>query len=76
MFCMMIVGLINEPWPTLTLMGICYLFTLPMGSVALPQKERLLARGEKDPDDTMKINSLRRHQRVELLCFICEACAS
>jgi len=50
-FCMMIAGLINEPWPTLTLMGILYLFTLPLGPWHYHKKENLFAKGEKDPDD-------------------------
>lgn len=50
-FCAMIAGLINEPWPTLTAMGVFYLLTLPLGPWHYHRKEHSLAKGEKDPDD-------------------------
>lgn len=50
-FCMLIAGLINEPWPTLTIMGVVYLFMLPFGTYHYRKKERSLAKGENDPDD-------------------------
>ncbi|HYD17075.1 MAG TPA: phosphatidylcholine/phosphatidylserine synthase [Patescibacteria group bacterium] len=43
--------LINEPWPTLTMMAVVYLLSLPFGIVHYNRKARSLAKGEKDPDD-------------------------
>lgn len=47
----MIAGLINEPWPTLTLMGIVYLFAMPFGVRHYNKKARAIAEGKADPDD-------------------------
>ena len=47
----MIAGLINDTWPTLTLMGIIYVAVLPYSSLHYRRKERALALGQKDPED-------------------------
>lgn len=47
----LIAGLINEPWPTLTLMGIVYLLAMPFGVRHYSKKARALAEGKSDPDD-------------------------
>jgi len=51
LFGIMIAGLINETWPTLTLMGVVYLFAMPWSVVHYNKKKASLARGVKDPDD-------------------------
>lgn len=51
LFAILIAGLINEPWPTLTLMGIVYLFLMPFGVRHYNRKAAALAKGESDPDD-------------------------
>lgn len=50
-FGIFITGLINEPWPTLTLMGVAYLLLLPFGVRHYNRKARALQAGHKDPDD-------------------------
>lgn len=50
-FGLMIAGLINDPWPTLTLMGILYLVSLPFGVLHYTRKARALAAGQRDEDD-------------------------
>jgi CDP-diacylglycerol--serine O-phosphatidyltransferase len=47
----LIVCLINEPWPTLTLMGVVYLTALPFGLWHYNKKAEALSKGVKDPDD-------------------------
>jgi CDP-diacylglycerol--serine O-phosphatidyltransferase len=51
LFGVFIVGLINETWVTLTLMGVVYLFLLPLGLRHYNRKAAALAQGIKDPDD-------------------------
>jgi CDP-diacylglycerol--serine O-phosphatidyltransferase len=51
LFGIMIAGLINETWPTLTLMGVTYLFAMPWSVLHYNKKKASLARGVKDPDD-------------------------
>lgn len=51
LFCIMIAGLINEPWPTLTLMGVVYLLTMPLGLLHYRRKKKSLSQGISDPDD-------------------------
>jgi CDP-diacylglycerol--serine O-phosphatidyltransferase len=51
LFGIMIAGLINETWPTLTLMGVVYLFAMPWSVAHYNKKKASLARGVKDPDD-------------------------
>lgn len=51
LFGILIAGLINETWPTLTLMGVLYLFSLPWSVQHYNKKKKLLAQGLKDPDD-------------------------
>jgi CDP-diacylglycerol---serine O-phosphatidyltransferase len=48
---LLIAGLINDPWPTLTLMGAVYVAALPFGYLHYKRKERALAAGHSDPDD-------------------------
>lgn len=43
--------LINEPWPTLTMMAVVYLLSLPYGIMHYNRKARSLAKGHTDPDD-------------------------
>jgi CDP-diacylglycerol--serine O-phosphatidyltransferase len=50
-FAMLIAGLINETWPTLTLMGAGYLFSIPWSVRHYNKKKASLAEGLKDPDD-------------------------
>lgn len=50
-FGVFIAALINEPWPTLTILGILYLFSLPFGMLHYTKKQKALSAGEKDPDD-------------------------
>lgn len=50
-FCMLIAGLINAPWPTLTAVGVFYLLTLPLGPWHYNKKLKLAAKGHRDPDD-------------------------
>ena len=51
LFGIMIAGLINEPWPTLTLMGVAYLLSMPWSVRHYDRKKKSLAQGIKDPDD-------------------------
>jgi len=51
LFGILIAGLINETWPTLTLMGILYLLAMPWSVLHYNKKKASLARGVKDPDD-------------------------
>lgn len=46
-----IAGMINNTWPTLTLMGVIYLLSLPFGVRHYSRKEKALAEGRKDSDD-------------------------
>ena len=52
-FGLLIAGLINDPWPTLTLMGVIYLLMLPIGYLHYKRTERAVMQGETfpDPDD-------------------------
>jgi CDP-diacylglycerol--serine O-phosphatidyltransferase len=50
-FGLLIAGLINDPWPTLTFMAVAYLAALPLGILHYNRKEKALAAGHKDPDD-------------------------
>lgn len=50
-FGIMIAGLINEPWPTLTFMGVVYLISIPWSVRHYRRKKKSLAQGIKDPDD-------------------------
>ncbi|MFH1157463.1 MAG: phosphatidylcholine/phosphatidylserine synthase [Pseudomonadota bacterium] len=51
LFGILIAGLINAPWPTLTLLGTGYLATLPWSIRHYDKKKASLARGVRDPDD-------------------------
>lgn len=50
-FGLLIAGLINEPWPTLTFMGVAYLLSIPWSIRHYANKKKSLAQGIKDPDD-------------------------
>lgn len=50
-FAIVIAGLINEPWPTLTILGTIYLFAMPLGVRHYNRKAKSLASGIKDPED-------------------------
>lgn len=52
LFAIMVAGLINATWPTLTLMGFCYLLMLPFSVQHYNRKAASLAQGLRDPDDT------------------------
>ncbi|MDE1153108.1 MAG: phosphatidylcholine/phosphatidylserine synthase [Micavibrio sp.] len=51
LFSILIVSLINAPWPTLIVVCLFYIALLPVGIVHYNRKERSLAQGVKDPDD-------------------------
>ena len=51
-FAIIVAGLINDPWPTLTLLGIAYLLMLPFGVMHYNRKARALAAGKRDHDDS------------------------
>ncbi len=51
-FALLIASMINEPWPTLTLMGVAYLFSLPFGVRHHSRKAASYAAGLREPDDT------------------------
>ena len=51
LFGLLIAGLINEPWPTLTFMGAFYLLCMPWSIIHYGRKKKSLAQGIKDPDD-------------------------
>jgi CDP-diacylglycerol--serine O-phosphatidyltransferase len=50
-FCLLVAGLINDPWPTLTLLGVAYIVSLPFGVMHYGKKEKALAEGYHDPED-------------------------
>ena len=50
-FGILIAGLINAPWPTLTLLGVGYLATIPWSIRHYDRKTASLAEGVNDPDD-------------------------
>ena len=52
LFALLLAGLINETWPTLTLMLGAYLLLLPLASIHYAQTKARLARGQTLPEDT------------------------
>lgn len=50
-FGLLVAGLINDPWPTLALLGIVYITALPFGVLHYRRKNLALSQGKKDPDD-------------------------
>lgn len=50
-FAILLAGLINETWLTLTLMGVVYLLLLPLGVIHHARKQKALDAGVHDPDD-------------------------
>lgn len=51
LFGILIAGLINVTWSTLTLLGTVYLISIPLSIRHYDKKKALLAQGVKDPDD-------------------------
>lgn len=51
LFAILLAGLINETWLTLTLMGVVYLFLLPLSALHHARKQKALQAGLHDPDD-------------------------
>ncbi len=52
-FAIIIAGLINETWATLTVLGVTYLLLMPFGVRHYNRKKASLAQGVKDPDDDL-----------------------
>jgi CDP-diacylglycerol--serine O-phosphatidyltransferase len=52
LFGLMVAGLINDPWPTLTLIGAVYLALLPLSALHYARKAKAIASGHADPDDS------------------------
>ena len=52
LFSIIIVSLINAPWPTLTVFFLVYLALIPIGILHYLRKKKSLAQGEHDPDDS------------------------
>lgn len=50
-FGILIAGLINETWPTLTFFGVVYLLTMPFSVRHYARKKKSIAQGIRDPDD-------------------------
>ncbi len=50
-FGLLIAGLINETWPTLTLLCVVYLLAMPLSVRHYARKKASLAQGISDPDD-------------------------
>jgi CDP-diacylglycerol--serine O-phosphatidyltransferase len=50
-FGLLVAGIINDPWPTLALLALGYLVSLPFGVIHYARKEKALSQGQKDPDD-------------------------
>lgn len=51
LFGILVAGLINATWPTLTLMGVCYLLGIPLSVRHYNRKKTALEQGMKDPED-------------------------
>lgn len=51
LFGILIAGLINDPWPTLTLVASAYLISLPFGVRHYNRKAKALSEGRKDAED-------------------------
>ena len=51
LFGILIAGIINVTWPTLSLMGVVYLLMMPFGVRHYQKKQKALAEGKTDPDD-------------------------
>ena len=49
-FALLLAGLFNETWPTLTLLLVTYLFLLPFGAIHYAQASKALAQGHAVPD--------------------------
>lgn len=48
---LMIAGLINDPWPTLTVLALMYVISIPIGILHYDRKAKALEKGHQDPDD-------------------------
>jgi CDP-diacylglycerol--serine O-phosphatidyltransferase len=51
-FGLLVAGLINDPWPTLTLLALAYIVSIPFGILHYARKEKALSQGENDPEDS------------------------
>jgi CDP-diacylglycerol---serine O-phosphatidyltransferase len=51
LFGILVASLLNDPWPTLTLMGIIYIASLPLGIAHYSRKASAQQRGHQDPDE-------------------------
>jgi len=51
LFGILLAGIINVTWPTLTLLGVFYLLMMPFGVRHYQKKQKALAAGQTDPDD-------------------------
>lgn len=51
LFGILIAGIINVTWPTLTFMGVTYLLLMPFGVRHYKKKQKALAEGKTDPED-------------------------
>jgi len=49
-FAIVLAGLINDTWPTLTLMGVVYLLAMPFGVRHYQKRAAAYATGQKDPE--------------------------
>lgn len=49
-FAIVLAGLINDTWPTLTLMGVVYLLAMPFGVRHYQKRAAAYAAGQKDPE--------------------------
>lgn len=52
LFALFVAGLINDPWPTLALLGMGYVAALPFGVVHYDRKRKSLADGHAEDDET------------------------
>ena len=50
-FAIIVSGLINNTWPTLTFIGVVYLLMLPFSVIHYNKKVKSLSQGINDPED-------------------------
>jgi CDP-diacylglycerol--serine O-phosphatidyltransferase len=50
-FALLVAGLINDPWPTLALMCVGYLVSLPFGVLHYARRQKATQQGQKDDSD-------------------------
>jgi CDP-diacylglycerol--serine O-phosphatidyltransferase len=51
LFGILIASLLNNLWPTMTLIGVAYLFSLPFGLMHYQRRKRAAEQGTRDTDD-------------------------